>query len=241
MCPRLRAPLRGQRRRPLTAVHRPPPNQDGTLTVPCIDFADMRRRVAAVRPFEGDILHAIHSWPLAERKAAEAAIAEVEARALADMRVMPGAPELAALLDAARVPRALVTRNVTSSVEFFHRTHFTLPPFAPALTREFLPYKPHPAALHHIAEHWGVPCSELAMVGDSAPDDVVCGNRAGALTVLLDTEGRYESVNDLHGEARPHFLCRSLHEVAQLLHAPHAVRLLPPDAAAASAAAGGDA
>jgi len=31
------------------------------------------------------------------------------------------------------------------------------------------------------------------MVGDSAKDDVVCGNRAGAVTVLLDSEGRYST------------------------------------------------
>ena len=56
---------------------------------------------------------------------------------------MPGALELCALLDSRRVPRALLTRNVNSSVEFFQRMHFhTLPPFVPALTREFHFYKP---------------------------------------------------------------------------------------------------
>lgn len=68
--------------------------------------------------------------------------------------------------------RALITRNVSRSVEFFHATHFTLPPFVPALSREFTPYKPHPASLLHIASHWEVPSSELVMIGDSAKDDV---------------------------------------------------------------------
>lgn len=68
--------------------------------------------------------------------------------------------------------RALITRNVSRSVEFFHATHFTLPPFVPALSREFTPYKPHPASLLHIARHWEVPSSELVMIGDSAKDDV---------------------------------------------------------------------
>lgn len=49
------------------------------------------------------------------------------------------------------------------------------------------PYKPSPAALQHIAQQWGISASECIMVGDSAKDDVVCGNRAGAVTVLLDT------------------------------------------------------
>lgn len=37
--------------------------------------------------------------------------------------------------------RALVTRNKQEAVDIFHKTHFDLSPFCPALTREFLPYK----------------------------------------------------------------------------------------------------
>lgn len=55
------------------------------------------------------------------------------------------------------------------------------------------PYKPSPEALIHICDTWGIPPSSVIMVGDSAKDDVVCGNRAGAVTVLLDSEGRYSS------------------------------------------------
>ena len=67
-----------------------------------------------------------------------------------------------------------------ASIEFFHRHHFTLPPFTPALSREFAPYKPNPASLLHIAEKWGVAPEELAMVGDSAKDDVSCCPPLGA-------------------------------------------------------------
>lgn len=34
------------------------------------------------------------------------------------------------------------------------------------------PLQPHPAALQHIAQHWGIEPDELVMVGDSAKDDV---------------------------------------------------------------------
>ena len=37
--------------------------------------------------------------------------------------------------------------RAAASVAFFHKHHFTLPPFAPALSREFAPYKPNPASL----------------------------------------------------------------------------------------------
>lgn len=177
----------------------------------------MRRRVGITT---GDILDEINSWPEDRRQQAYQAIADIEEEALAKMQVMPGAIELCDLLDKAGVPRGLVTRNVQRSVDFFHDTHFNLPPFFPALSREWTPYKPSPAAMFHIAEHWGVPAEQLAMIGDSAKDDIVCGNRAGATTILLDTHETYKGGIDdekLSGELRPDFYAKSLQEVAQIL------------------------
>lgn len=212
------------------------PLQDGTLTVPVIDFAEMRRRVGVT---EGDILDVINAWDPDRRAAAYQAIAEVEEQALKDMAVMPGALDLCRLLDDAGIPRALVTRNVSSSVDFFHRTHFNLPPFFPALSREWTPYKPDPAALLHISQHWGTSPTQLVMIGDSAKDDIVAGNRAGALTILLDTEQRYSGREDgrLAGEQQPDYYVTSLQEAAQVLQ--QQVLLLPP--AAPEAAADGSA
>lgn len=49
--------------------------------------------------------------------------------------------------------RALLTRNNLASVEHFHKHHFSsLPPFTPALCRDFRPYKPSPAAVLHICQ-----------------------------------------------------------------------------------------
>ena len=59
---------------------------DGTLTIPCIDFGEMRRRAGV--PAGQDILDAINGWPEAERRErAYAAIAEVEGEALKNMKV----------------------------------------------------------------------------------------------------------------------------------------------------------
>lgn len=44
--------------------------------------------------------------------------------------------------------------------------------FFPALSREFLPYKPDPAPLLHICSLWGVQPNEVIMIGDSLKDDV---------------------------------------------------------------------
>lgn len=55
---------------------------------------------------------------------------------------------------------------------------------------------------------------------------IVCGNRAGALTILLDEHHRWPAADALQGEERPHFIARSLHEVKEVLQ--QEVRLIPP-------------
>ena len=59
---------------------------------------------------------------------------------------------------------------------------------------------------------------EAVMIGDSAKDDVVCGNRAGSATILLDTEGEYKNMS-VDRESQPHYVARSMHEIAEILQA----------------------
>ncbi|GIM12117.1 hypothetical protein Vretimale_15537, partial [Volvox reticuliferus] len=206
-------------------------DMDGTLLKPVIDFAEMRRRVG-VLPDQGDILDVINRWPEAKRAEAYATIAEIEEQALRDMALMPGALELCEFLDQRGLPRGLITRNVRRSVQYFH-DFMGLVPFKPAITRECeFPYKPSPAALQHIAAAWGVETSEVLMVGDSVRDDVVSGNRAGAITVLLDYSGEGPSSvprrtpESFSGDQRPHHVVGSLNELQELLE--NCYTLLPP-------------
>jgi len=74
--------------------------------------------------------------------------------------MMPGAEDLGAFFDMRGMPRGLVTRNVQSSVAHFHQHAWPLPPFTPALARDFKPYKPAPDALLHICAKWGLDPSE---------------------------------------------------------------------------------
>jgi ribonucleotide monophosphatase NagD (HAD superfamily) len=76
-------------------------------------------------------------------------------------------------------------------------------------------------ALLHICGLWhprvGHP-SEVMMVGDSARDDIVCGNRAGAVTTLLasrDQQGLTQQ--SLPVEQQPTHIVRSLPELSELL------------------------
>jgi len=208
-------------------------DMDGTLTLPTIDFGALYRECGLERG-KADVLAHLASLPEggAERARVVAVIERYEREGREQMALMPGALELGAWLDRAGVPRGLVTRNVYASVEHFHaRCWSGLAPFAPALAREFEPPKPSPAALLHIAQSWGVPPSELLMVGDSAKDDVVAGNRAGAATVLLDAEGRYGELGEaLEGERVPTHVVRSLAELPALID--EGFELLAPAAAA---------
>ena len=60
------------------------------------------------------------------------------------------------------------------SVRFFSFYPFVsqAPPFRPALSREFEPYKPHAAPLLHICKAWGTDPKEVLIIGDSHKDDV---------------------------------------------------------------------
>lgn len=189
-------------------------DMDGTLTVPVIDFHEMRKRCGVMT---GDVLDTVASWPAEKQLVANQAIREVEQEALQHMELMPGLLDLCSFLEAQGLPRGLVTRNVDSSVKYFHDNHFSLSPFWPALSREFKPYKPNPGALLHICQHWGIPPEQAIMVGDSAKDDVVAGNRAGMDTILIDTLHNYTDRSALEGELKPSHVVTSLAEIPKLL------------------------
>ena len=63
-------------------------DMDGTLTVPCLDFAEMRRRVGIT--CGGDILHVIDDWEEERRAEAYRIIKEMEADAKERLQIMPG-------------------------------------------------------------------------------------------------------------------------------------------------------
>ena len=95
--------------------------------------------------------------------------------------------------------------------------------FTPIITRDFKPPKPSPAGILHIAKQWGVasPAREpssspsplpLIMVGDSI-DDIIAGYEAGALTVLVRSEGKEE----LEVDSRTDVVVGRLDELVGLL------------------------
>jgi phosphoglycolate phosphatase-like HAD superfamily hydrolase len=165
-------------------------------------FLEMRS--AANIPPDKDILDYVHSLSEREQAEAFAAIQAIERRAMATQTPQPGLVALMEYLDRKDIRKAICTRNFDAPVENFLEKHLPchLKPFEPIITRDFRPPKPSPAGILHIAHSWGIvdsasipniPRSKrllpLVMVGDSI-DDMISGHEAGALTVLLKSEGK---------------------------------------------------
>lgn len=139
-----------------------------------------------------DILDHIKSLPTAEQEAAHEKIQNIEREAMVKQAPQPGLDALMGYLDSKAVPKAICTRNFPLPVEHLVGKFLTShKPFAPVVTREFEPPKPHPAGILHIAKAWGLLSDDgqgdatgLIMVGDSI-DDMAAGRAAGAATVLL--------------------------------------------------------
>lgn len=170
-------------------------------------FKEMRSAVNI--PKEMDILDYIHALPEPQQQEAFAKIQAIESRAMKQQVAQPGLVALLEYLDKYDIKKAICTRNFDAPVAHLLEKHIPghINAFSPIVTRGFRPPKPSPAALLHIAESWTVteePSTEsrppqrmlpLIMVGDSI-DDIEAGYEAGALTVLLRSEGKEELADD---------------------------------------------
>lgn len=180
-------------------------DMDGTLCEPQnYMFASMRAAVGI--PKHVDILDHIHSLPDQQQRDAFAQIQAIEREAMAEQVPQAGLVGLMEFLDQRGVRKGICTRNFDAPVTHLLSKHMPghIEAFAPIVTREFRPPKPSPAGILHIAKAWGVvesaevpgtPVWErllpLVMVGDSI-DDMVAGREAGAMTVLLRSQGKEE-------------------------------------------------
>eukprot|EP00808_Paulinella_micropora_P030445 g42069.t1 len=174
-------------------------DMDGTLVKPSIDFKSMYARCGI--PNATDILREIESLPPEKRACAHKVILEEEEAGRHKMELVEGALEIGEWLKAHGVPMALLTRNSLQTALHFESTFWLperLPRFYPLLARDVTPAfppKPDPAAVLHCADTWGIPASSVLMVGDSRPHDIVCGNRAGVATALVNT-----ALEKIHGK-----------------------------------------
>jgi HAD superfamily hydrolase (TIGR01549 family) len=164
-------------------------DMDGTLTVPVLDFVEMKRRLGFSA--QQDIVATLKSLNGSERHKAETIIQEMELEAMFNTKLQPNLINMLEKLEELHIPKAILTRNFSEPVN--HLTQVMLEDkfkFDPCLDRDWQHgrAKPHPDALHYIAKGWDIPEGNILMIGD-AMDDVKCGQQAGGVGILLHHPG----------------------------------------------------
>jgi len=190
-------------------------DMDGTLTNQgAIDFQAMRTR-CNVPPGQDMLDYIAKLEDKNEQLRCHQILEEEEKLGLERMIFADGAYTLLSYLQQQNIPRALLTRNNeyimketmkllfekyripnnnNNSKSMIRKEDIIMNEIIqennellyPMLSRSFLPCKPHPAPLHHIANLWGITSYDILMVGDSI-DDMMCGKAAGSQTCLIGT------------------------------------------------------
>jgi len=152
---------------------------DGTLISLEVDFNDLRRRLGIQH---GPVWEAILEMEGEDRCQAEWLLLDTELAGAQRCRVMPGARELLAQLDAVDIPCGILTRNCREAVRIVSDRHgFTV---EAVLARGDAQMKPKPDGVIELARRLDVPPHNALVVGDYL-FDVEAGRRAGSTTALF--------------------------------------------------------
>ena len=187
---------------------------DGTLTLPgALDFPAIKKVLGC--PLDHPILEFIALQP-ADRRAGLTKILE-EAEDVAAGASLPnrGAEQCIHLLKRRQIPMGILTRSrlkpIRRVLERFRGV--TINDFKAIVTREISLPKPHPQGVFEAARQMGLLPSDLMVVGDFS-FDVISGNRAGAITVLLTNGGEQVMAA---GDLQPDYTIAHLEELPRLL------------------------
>ena len=156
---------------------------DGTLTVPDLDFDEIRREIGAI---QGPILEAIQEMPRDARERAMEILERREAFAAARARLRPFATEVLETLARRRVPTAVLTRNSRRSLDRVLNDHGLS--VDARRSREDGAVKPSPEPVLALCAQLGVAVERTFVVGDYI-FDLQSARAAGATAVLLLPDG----------------------------------------------------
>lgn len=162
---------------------------DGTLTVPdLIDFLAIKNAINC--PDNSTILEFIAGLSSEkERKKSIAVLEKYEARAAQMAKPNEDAEEVLGYLKGLKLKLGILTRNSMRSVKTAMKSfrRISLKDFDVVITREHaLKLKPHPEGVLAAGRRFGVSPDKMAVVGDYIYD-IQAGQRAGALTVFLES------------------------------------------------------
>jgi phosphoglycolate phosphatase len=162
---------------------------DGTLAIPNLDFADMRRQLNVFTASHGfevddlahldmlDLMHTAMAWlnqQSGERgstyyRQADGLLRDIEIACAQRSGLLPGILDLLDALRSCRIAIGIVTRNCEPAVRIIFPD---VDSYCGALyAREHVErVKPHPAHLQAALTHLGVEADRALMVGDGAMD-----------------------------------------------------------------------
>lgn len=164
-------------------------DQDGTLTIPTLDF-DLIRKEMGLNA--GPILEAMLLMPPDERRLADEILHRHELEAAARYELNPGVKDAFACIARHELKTAILTRNQILMVEML-MAKFPFLSFDTIITREDDgPSKPDPYPVRKICDTLGITPQEALMVGDFH-FDLLTGKRAGAKTVLITTAPNWQT------------------------------------------------
>ncbi|WP_373653745.1 HAD family hydrolase [Schlesneria sp. DSM 10557] len=154
---------------------------DGTLVDSRLDFDAMRLEMGL--PQGMPILEGLEQTPAGPQRDRMVAIMRAhELRGADEAILFSGVTQFLAQIRDLGIPSAVLTRNSREAAErTLGRWNLT---FSQVVTREDAPPKPDPAGPIMIARKWGIPVTQIVMVGDYL-FDIEAGRRAGMRSVLF--------------------------------------------------------
>ena len=188
---------------------------DGTLTYPgTLDFPAIKREMNC--PEDKPILEYLETQPPARRarlmKMLEFKEEEAAERSFSNI----GAEKCLSVLKQKGLLLGIITRNSLKSVSRALKKFdgISLEDFSAVITRENSLPKPHPEGVYEAARRMGLLTSELMVVGDFR-FDVMAGNRAGALTVLLTNKGKSSMAPE---DQEPDYIVDCLEDILKIIY-----------------------
>jgi HAD superfamily hydrolase (TIGR01549 family) len=140
-------------------------DMDGTLTVPALDFPQIKAEMGIGT---SPILEALAAMSPEQRERAESILHKYEDRVAANSVLNNGCDSLFSFIIEKRIPTALITRNTRRSVATFLERHSLT--FDLLITREDPPYKPDPHPLLLACRKLSVDPADAWMIGDGVYD-----------------------------------------------------------------------
>lgn len=161
---------------------------DGTITQPYLDFNAIREEMGLERN-DGPVLEAMAKMTPRQRRRAERILHEHEETAVAESTLNIGARETLVGLRQRGLPIGVLTRNRRDNAWAVAEKHGLC--FDAVVGREDGPVKPHTFGVLHLCRGFSVEPAETLVVGDYL-FDLLCARAAGAIPVLLTSQGRTE-------------------------------------------------